>query len=310
MDLSRDPDLRVSLLLDGLGGQPFYVSGRYQGSFLAQGHPESTAGNTGASEGDHEGKGEASKESPELPNLIGIINKASHQRFEGRLGETNFLSVENFIFFLLAMGFLLAVSFLALRRRAIIPKSRLYNACEFLVEGLEKFYKPILGEWTREYLPFVGTLLLFILTMNFMGIVPLLKPSTSSLSVTAGLAICVFSYVQYNAVRMNGIGGYISHLMLGFTKGPGILLGLFFFMPLHILQEFIKPVSLGLRLFGNIMGGHILLGVFAALVPFLPLHFPFMFLELIFSIVQSLIFSILTSVYLLLFIPHEAHESH
>jgi F-type H+-transporting ATPase subunit a len=84
-------------------------------------------------------------------------------------------------------------------------------------------------------------------------------------------------------------------------------------VPLHIIEELIKPISLSLRLFGNILGEDTLLAVFAGLIVLipgilnLPLQFPFMFLAILFSTIQALIFSTLAAVYIALMLPHEEH---
>ena len=116
----------------------------------------------------------------------------------------------------------------------------------------------ILGEKEgRRYFPFVGSLFFFIFCMNWAGIVPLMKSPTSSLMVTGALAVTVFLYVQYTALTRQGPKKYLYHMM-GEPKdavGYGVAVLL---LPLHIMEEFIKPLSLACRLYGNIFGEDLL----------------------------------------------------
>ncbi len=152
---------------------------------------------------------------------------------------------------------------------------------------------------------------------NLQGLVPFLKAPTSVYNQTAALAICVFGYVQYTGLRKLGIGGYLHHMMgspedaIGWGMVPLML-------PLHLIEEVAKPVSLSLRLFGNILGEDVLLGVFAglgvAILAFLrlplgvPLHLPFIFLAMLMSTIQALVFTLLATIYFSQMLPHEEHE--
>jgi F-type H+-transporting ATPase subunit a len=141
--------------------------------------------------------------------------------------------------------------------------------------------------------------------------------STSSINTTAALAICTFLYVQGIGIKENGILGYLHHMAgsprSGLEWGFSVLL-----FPLHLLGEFIKPMSLSLRLFGNIFGEDALIatmvvlgaGLFAGFhVPVgLPLQVPFVFLAMLTSTIQALVFALLSTVYIALMLPHGDHE--
>ena len=188
------------------------------------------------------------------------------------------------------------------------------NFAEALVGGLDNFIQGVLGPEGRRYVPFLGTLGLYIYVMNIFGLVPLMKSPTSILDTTAAMAVTVFLYVQYTALRLNGIGGYLFHLAgeprdaVGWAMTPLML-------PLHIIGEIAKPLSLALRLFGNVMGEDLLLVVFAGLgvtmlafthLPIgFPLHLPFMFLALLTTLIQALVFMLLSTIYIALVMPHE-----
>jgi F-type H+-transporting ATPase subunit a len=147
-------------------------------------------------------------------------------------------------------------------------------------------------------------------------LIPLGKSPTATLINNASIAICVFLYVQYTGIRRNGIGGYLHHLAGSPKDAVGWAISPLMFF-LEVIGEFIKPMSLSLRLFGNIFGEDTLLAVFALLgvvvlsmigspVGF-PLHLPFFFLAMLLGLIQALVFSLLTTVYISLMLPHDEH---
>lgn len=267
--------------------------------------------------------------SRELANFIGITVKSlGHSSLGAFLHRW-----ENVIFSLIAAALLSLLAYFAHRRHSgLIPEKRLQNALEVLVEGLSNFVSGVLGDKEgRRYLPYIGTLFLYILTMNFMGMVPGLKSPTSSLNTTAALAFCTFIYVQYTGISRLGILGYLDHMAgsprMPEEKGVFKIFLILLFIPIHILLfvihiigEFVKPVSLSLRLFGNITGEDALLYVFVVLglsmfsawkIPVgFPLQVPIMFLSLVGGAVQAMVFSLLSAVYISMMLPHESPEHH
>ncbi|MDI6808033.1 MAG: F0F1 ATP synthase subunit A [Candidatus Eisenbacteria bacterium] len=257
---------------------------------------------------------EAKKEggAPELPNIIILLAEGI-----GNVGWAEFLERYQNIFFswLIIIG-LSILGYLASRRPAMVP-GKFQNGVELVVEQIENLIVGILGERGRELVPFLGTLFIYIFSMNLFGLIPGMKSPSSSLSTTAALGITVFFYVQYSGIRNLGFLGYFHHLagsprdVIGWAMVPIML-------PVHILGELIKPVSLSCRLFGNIFGEDVLIAVFVGLgvtiLSFLhlpvgiPLQLPFIFLALLTSAVQALIFTLLSTIYFLLMFPHE--ESH
>lgn len=257
----------------------------------------------------------ASKSIPEIPNLITLVTSF----FAKDHPVVGFLhSIETQFFALIVILFLTWVVRRAYASYGLIP-SPLQNVIEMYVEIMEGLVVGVLGEKEgRRYLPFVGTLFIYILTMNLAGLFPFMKSATSVIYTTAGLAISVFCYVQYNALKRLGPSGFIHHLMgsprdvIGWCLVP-------LFLPLHIMEEFIKPVSLACRLFGNILGEDILLGValmlgisitaFVHIPVGIPLHFPFMFLAMLTGTIQALVFALLSTVYISMILPH-GEEQH
>jgi F-type H+-transporting ATPase subunit a len=210
---------------------------------------------------------------------------------------------------------LLAVLFARIYTRRSQDPGRLQVAAEMIVAGLYNLFEIILGPSARRFTPYLGTLFLFILVNNLMGIVPLMHASTSAINTTLALALCTFAYVQYVGIRENGPLGYLHHMAGSPRSGMewGFALLLF---PLHILGELIKPMSLSLRLFGNVFGEDTLIATMVVLgaamfatmdIPIgLPLHVPFIFLALLTGTIQALVFTLLSTVYIALMLPH--HE--
>jgi F-type H+-transporting ATPase subunit a len=245
-------------------------------------------------------------EIPELPNFIHLI-RSYYQNDEW----TSILRHwENLIFSLLAGALLFVLLRQAVKKKAMIP-SGWQNCCEYAMEFFSQAIERILGDEGRKHIPFLATLFIYILTMNWFGIIPFMKSPTANLSITAALALCVFAYVQYLNIKHMGIFGFLYHL----AGSPKNLLG-WILVPLMLTMELIaqisRPVTLALRLAGNILGEHILMSVFALLgvvwiiiYPVtIPLQIPAVFLALFTGLLQALVFTMLSTVYIFLSIPH------
>ncbi len=269
-------------------------------------------------EGAHHGE-EAAK--PELPNLITVILKM--EVGGKRIADTalgHFLHTYEYqIFLVLITAFLCGLVFATAGLRALIPGPT-QALLEIIVEGFLNFFTGVLGsrEAARRHMPFFGSIFLFIWFNNMFGIVPLFTGATSTFQLTASLAVLVFFYVHFNAIREAGFKHWLMHLLQDPKDVLGWVLAPLFFV-LHVIGELAKPLSLSLRLFGNITGEHILSGVFLILGMLLmsaiwpqpwvgvPLHLPFLFLSLLVGTIQATVFTLLSSIYLALFLPHEEH---
>lgn len=191
------------------------------------------------------------------------------------------------------MLFIAIVSIVGTRNMQRLP-SGLQNILEMVVEGLLNFFGGILGEKrARQFLPFLATVFLFILLSNYSGLLPgsghingLAAPS-STLSFTAGLAVCVFFATHFFGFKAQGVG-----YLKTFTQ-PMI-----FMLPLNIVEHFVRPLSLSLRLYGNIFGEEMIIATLLAMVPyFVPL--PMMALSVLFGLIQAVVFTLLSSIYFL-----------
>ena len=259
-----------------------------------------------------EAGGEKKEKEPGFPTVITLLEAA--QPHAAWLPFV--VHYEALLFSLLIAALICLLAFIASREAKMIP-GNLQNAVEALVETLHDFVVGILGpKYGRRYLPFLGTLFIYILAMNLFGLIPFMHSPTASLNVTVALALTVFVYVQYTGIRGLGIVGYLDHL-IGTPRDVISWLLVPLMLPIHVLGELAKPISLSCRLFGNVFGEDMLLVAFATLgiitlpiakVPFgLPLHLLFIPLALLSSVLQALVFTVLSTVYFLLMLPHDDH---
>ena len=211
----------------------------------------------------------------------------------------------------------LFLSFVCMRvyaKRKMIP-GKLQNAVEMMVEGMYNFIETILGHEAKKYTPYLGSLFFYILLMNWIGMVPLGHSPSTNLNITGSLAILTFFYAQYTGISRLGVLGYLHH-MAGSPRDVISWCMVPLIFPLHIIGELAKPFSLALRLFGNITGEDTLIAVFVglgiAILAFspvgVPLQVPFYFLGILLSTIQALVFTLLSTIYILLMLPHEEHE--
>lgn len=238
----------------------------------------------------------------ELPNLVTII--AEH--FKNVPAMAKLAQYESVIFSLISIIIISGVTILASRRLSMIP-GRLQAAFEMIAGGFDSFVCGILGPKGRRFTPFIGTLFIYILFMNLISLVPFMKAPTSSWSVTLALALCVFVYLQYTALKELGFLGFFDHL-LGNPRGilaASVLIPLLMFF-LHTIAELIRPISLSLRLRSNIWGDDMLLAILAGFgLKGLPLLVFNTFLALLAAVVQACVFCLLTTIYFALVLTHE-----
>jgi F-type H+-transporting ATPase subunit a len=160
------------------------------------------------------------------------------------------------------------------------------NLMEVLVTGMRGQIRDISRQDPGEYLPFVGTLFLFIAVSNILGIVPGFEPPTGSLSTTAALAACVFVAVPLYGIAQKGLSYFGQYIK------PSV-----FMLPFNIMGELSRTLALAVRLFGNVMSGSMLAAILLAVAP---LVFPILMqaLGLLTGLIQAYIFAILAMVYI------------
>ena len=167
----------------------------------------------------------------------------------------------------------------------LVPEARLtYRGYEIAAESLYGLTETILGHHDApHYFPVVGTLFLFIFASNMVGLVPGFLPPTDNLNTTLALGVFVFLYYNYIGFKANGIG-YLKHFM-----GPLLWLAPLMLI-IEVASHVFRPISLALRLRGNIMGDHVVLSIFSEQVPYL-LPVIFYGLGVFVAFVQAFVFA-------------------
>ena len=181
------------------------------------------------------------------------------------------------------------LSFLATRRLEVYP-GRLQNVMETIVGGLDSLLTDTMGHQGRRFFPLIATLGIFILTSNLLGIIPGFESPTANINTTACMALVVFFSTHVVGVMTHGFK-YFKQFM-----GPVWWLTPLM-MPIEIISHFSRPLSLTVRLFGNIMGEDIVLGVVLLLVPLL-VPLPVFALMIFPSVIQTLVFMLLAMMYI------------
>jgi len=192
------------------------------------------------------------------------------------------------VFTWLVMAILVLGSWLVTRRLSTTTRiSRWQNLLEVLVDGIRQQIRDVSRQEPGAYLPFIGTLFLFIAVSNVLTIVPGWQPPTGSLSTTTALALCVLVAVPVYAVAERGVLAYLRKYV---EPTP-------FMLPFNVIGEISRIVALAVRLYGNIMSGTVIVGILLSIVPFL---FPILMrlLGLLTGLIQAYIFAILAMVYI------------
>ena len=166
--------------------------------------------------------------------------------------------------------------------------SRQQNILEVIVMGINKQIEEISQQKPEPYLPFVGTLFIFIAVSNLLTIIPGYQPPTGSLSTTAALAICVFFAIPFYGISKQGFFNYFKKYYLSPTP---------MMLPFNIIGRFSNTLSLAVRLFGNVMSGTM---IAAILLSVAPLFFPIIMqaMGLLTGLIQAYIFAILAMVFI------------
>jgi F-type H+-transporting ATPase subunit a len=214
----------------------------------------------------------------------------------------------------IVIAIVLVASILMARPRRMIP-GRFQNLFEYFYEFLSDFGIGIAGPTARPYVPIFAAYFLLILFSNWIGLIPPvgrideLRAPTSDVNITIGLALVAWVIFEGEGFRKLGFRGYVGKFLpiYEFKKGIGAGLIAMFVGLVELMLEFVKPVTLSMRLFGNIYGGEVALGVLTALtLAFVPVGM--LGLEVLLNAIQALIFSILTLMFIVLAIESHDHE--
>jgi F-type H+-transporting ATPase subunit a len=207
--------------------------------------------------------------------------------FESHWLKEHHLVVVSYSWFVMAM--LALCSFLATRRMDILP-GRFQNVMEAVLGGFDDLLVETMGPEGRKFFPLIATLGLYILTSNLLGLLPGFESPTANLNTTVSMAVVVFVMTHVVGIRIHGFK-YVKHFMGPIWWLTPIM------MPIEIISHLSRPLSLSVRLFGNIMGEDIVLAVVILLVPFL-VPLPVFVLMIFTSVIQTLVFMLLTMMYI------------
>ena len=204
------------------------------------------------------------------------------------LGNPN-METKHIVYSWLAMVILIVFSYFARKKLTLVP-GKVQNVAEVVVGGLEDFVVSVVGEDGRKIYPILCGIFLYILVQNILGLVPGCDAPTANINTNAAMALFAFAY--YNLVGLwRWKFGYIKHFM-----GPMWWLSPLM-LPIEFISHLARPLSLTLRLFGNIRGEEIVLVLFFMLAPIVG-TVPIYFLFMIAKVLQAFIFFMLTMIYL------------
>ncbi|NUN15464.1 MAG: F0F1 ATP synthase subunit A [Myxococcales bacterium] len=192
--------------------------------------------------------------------------------------------------------------------KSTIPDTKLsaFTFFELLTDAIFKMMEQMMGaEKARATFPLVASLAVFILFCNLMGLLPGFLPPTDNLNLTLAMGCCVFVATHYLGVKYNGLT-YFKHFLGPIVKWYALPL-MILMLGIELISHLVRPVSLGLRLMGNMFGDHVVLGIFLSFnLLFVPL--PLMALGLLVSIVQTLVFCLLSMVYISMAVEDMDHH--
>jgi len=213
----------------------------------------------------------------------------------GKLGQTpsdpahpipNYIAMEVLVILLMIVGVTL------LRRRLSVENpGKFQQVMEVVVQFTQGLSEEIIGHGSSRYVAMLGTLGLFVVLCNLLGLIPTLQTPTGHIQVTLGCAVAAFLYYNFQGLRQRGVFGYVKHLW-----GPMFVVG-FLMFPIEVIGNLGRLLSLSVRLYANMMVGDLLETVFGALVPIL-VPTVFMALHVFVSLLQAYIFMLLPAVYI------------
>ena len=207
--------------------------------------------------------------------------------FTIHIGSFNIPIAESTVITWVIMVILLALCIFLTRGLKVKNVSRRQLVAESIVGWLEKFVIGMTGEEGKAFVPYLCSVLLYIGFANLIGLCGV-KPPTKDLNVTAALAVMSIVLVQYAGIHKKGFKGWLK----SFTQPMAIV------TPINILELFIKPLSLCMRLFGNVLGAFVIMELLKSLIPVvLPVPFSFYF-DIFDGLIQAYVFVFLTSLYI------------
>ena len=207
--------------------------------------------------------------------------------FTIHLGSLDIPIAESTVITWVIMAVVLLLSIFLTRNLKVRDISKRQLAAETIVTKLESFVEDMTGEEGKRYVPYLCTVIVYIAMANLIGLFGM-KPPTKDLNVTAALAIMSIILIQYAGIHAKGTKGWLK----SFTQPMAIV------TPINILELFIKPLSLCMRLFGNVLGAFVIMEMLKILIPVaIPVPFSFYF-DIFDGLFQAYVFVFLTSLYI------------
>lgn len=184
----------------------------------------------------------------------------------------------------------------------IMPESQfsLKNLLQVTIEGILSLMEGVIGKDAKSYFPLIGAVFIYIFLNNLVGVIPGILPATENVNTNWAIGVTVFVYYNYVGIKKHGFKNYMKHFL-----GPVWWLA-WLILPIELISHVVRPITLGIRLFGNIFGDHIVVGIFSDLVPIL-VPVIFMAFGVFVAFVQAFVFSLLSIVYIGLAVQHEEH---
>ncbi|MBI5889022.1 MAG: F0F1 ATP synthase subunit A [Deltaproteobacteria bacterium] len=205
------------------------------------------------------------------------------------------LNVHTAVMIYLIIG-LAILSFIVTRKLTIVP-GQLQSIFELLIDAFLKLVDETMGHHGKKYFPIIMTFVLFIFFSNLMGLIPGMQPPTANLNSTLGFALVAFGFTHVIGVKEHGLKYFKSFIGPVWWLAPLML-------PIEIIGHFARPLSLSLRLFGNIMGHEQIVGVLLILMTIptlMAIAFPIILISTLLGIIviflQTFIFALLTMMY-------------
>lgn len=252
-----------------------------------------------------------------IPGLDGLKNamheplarKWTWQVFQTTHFEITHVIIAAIVVLLISLGAIAyASSVKKLGDDAILPPAKLGTRAVFegVADAVFGLLEGVMGaKNARKYLPFLGTFFVFILFSNLISLVPGFRAPTDTLKTNVGLAICIFLATHILGFKEHGL-----HYLVQFTGHIPLKFPLILLVPLmvviEVISHLIRPVTLSIRLMANMFADHAVVSVFFALVPFL-VPVPLMILGVFVSVVQALVFTLMSATYISLAVAHEEH---
>jgi F-type H+-transporting ATPase subunit a len=207
------------------------------------------------------------------------------------MGQTVYITTSHVCMFIIIITIMI---FALVARKKIMHAQEvptgLQNVVEFAVETLQGFVDSSMGQHGKKYMNYVGTLFLFILLSNISGLFGL-RPPTADYGTTFSLALITFVMIQYNNIKYNKLGAI-----------TGLFQPIWFLFPINLIGEIATPVSMSLRLFGNVMAGTVMMALYYGLLPiFAKIGIPaalHVYFDLFSGAIQAYVFAMLTMVFI------------